>query len=45
MVAVFRIYKRASPLAPEKQLSHLEFRIEVAEYLFKYEVEAPRGRL
>ena len=27
MVAAFRIYKRTSPLAPERQLSHLEFRV------------------
>ena len=45
MVAVFRIYKRILIYAPERQLSHLEFPIEVAECLFKYEVEAPRVRL
>ena len=45
MVAAVRIYKRTQPHAPERQLSHLEFRIEVAECLVKYEVEAPRVRL
>ena len=45
MVAVFRIYKRILIYAPERQLSHLEFPTEVAECLFKYEVEAPRVRL
>ena len=45
MVAAVRIYKRTSPLAPERQLSHLQFRIQVAECLVKYEVEAPRVRL
>ena len=37
MVAAFKIYIRTSPLAPERQLSHLEFRIEVAGCLVKYE--------
>ena len=45
MVVAFRIYKRTSPLAPERQLSHLEFCIETAACLVKYEVEAPRARL
>ena len=45
MVAAFRIYKLISPLAPERQLSHLVPHIEVAECLVKYEVEAPRVRL
>ena len=45
MVAAFRIYKRTSPLAPVRQLSHLEFHIEMAECLVKYEVETRRVRL
>ena len=45
MVAAFRIDKVISPLAPERQLSHLVPHIEVVECLVKYEVEAPRVRL
>ena len=45
MVSAFRICKCTSPLAPERQLLHLGFRIEVAEGLVKYEIEAPRVRL
>ena len=45
MVSAFGICKCTSPLAPERKLLHLEFRIEVAECFVKYEVEAPRLRL
>ena len=45
MVVAFRIYKSTSPLAPERQLSHLEFHIEMTECLVKYEVETRRVRL
>ena len=45
MAAALRIYKHTSPLAPERQLSHLEFRIELAECLVNHEVDASRVRL
>ena len=45
MAAALRIYKHTSPLAPERQLSHLEFSIELAECLVNYEVDASRVRL
>ena len=45
MVAAFRNYKSTSPLAPERQLSHLEFHIGMTECLVKYEVETRRVRL
>ena len=45
MVAACRIYECTSPIAPERQLSHLEFHIEVDECLVKYVDEAPSVRL
>ena len=41
----YSIYKRTSPLAPERQLSHLEFCIEVDKCLVKDEVKASRVKL
>ena len=44
IVAAFKIYKHTSPLTLEKQLSHLEFRIEVAECMSKFQLYTPRVR-
>ena len=46
MVAAFKIYKHVSPDPAEKQLSHLQFRIEISEIMAtKAELMVPRQRL